>query len=252
MEVWRQDGPGQVCAVEFDSANAEEQEQEVAVVVFSDAVVDPSAMMITSFNTDATQGAMLASCGLLKVAGTAEAPWSEEDVIVGVLSHSGCMIDGSEVVGLAGDAEVGKGIGSQQDKGYRYDLGDGQVSEGGMEEEGCTAGQEDEEQEEDKRVLLVKEVVGQPDYVGIHPATGIACIDSAEAIRDVDAQKPVTEADGSLAESWETTEQRDEGEKRYDHHQDDGVAKGHHDKLRVCLILSTSEKLMLACEVAKR
>jgi hypothetical protein len=119
MEVWRQNGPGQVCAVEFNSANAEEQEQEVAVVVFSDAVVYPSAMMIASFNTDATQGAMLASGGLLKVAGTAEAPGSEEDVIVGVLSHGGCMVDGSEVVGLAGDAEVGEGIGSDEDKGYR-------------------------------------------------------------------------------------------------------------------------------------
>jgi hypothetical protein len=119
MEVWGQNGPGQVCAVEFDSANAEEQEQEVAVVVFSDAVIYPSAMMIASFNTDATQGAMLASCGLLKVAGTAEAPRSKENVIVGVLSHGGCMIDGREVVGLTGDAEVGKGIGSQQDKGDR-------------------------------------------------------------------------------------------------------------------------------------
>jgi hypothetical protein len=126
------------------------------------------------------------------------------------------------------------------------------VSKAGTEEESCTARQEDEEQEEDERVLLVKEVVGQSYYVGIHPAAGIAGIDSSEAIRDVDAQKPVTEADGRFAESWETTEQRYEGEKRYDHHQDDGVAKGHHDKLRVCLILSTSEKLMLACEVAKR
>jgi hypothetical protein len=119
MEVWGQNGPGQVCAVEFDSANAEEQEQEVAVVVLSDAVVYPSAMMIASFNTDATEGAMLASGGLLKVAGTAKAPWTEEDVIVGILSHGGCMIDGSEVVGLAGDAEIGEGIGSQQDEGDR-------------------------------------------------------------------------------------------------------------------------------------
>jgi hypothetical protein len=120
-----------------------------------------------------------------------------------------------------------------------------------MEEESCTACQKDEEQEEDERVLLVKEVVGQPDYGGIHPATCIACIDSAEAIGDVYAQKPVTEADGCFAESWETTEQRDEGEKRYDNHQD-GVAKCYHDKLRSALILGTPEKLMLACEVAKR
>jgi hypothetical protein len=83
---------------------------------------------------------------------------------------------------------------------------------GGTKEESCAACQEDEEQEEDKRVLLMEEVVGKPDYVGIHAATGIACIDSSEAIRDVDAQKPVTEADGCFAESWQTAEQRDECE----------------------------------------
>jgi hypothetical protein len=86
------------------------------------------------------------------------------------------------------------------------------VSKGGTKEESCAACQEDEEQEKDERVFLVEEVLGQPDYVGIHTATGIACIDSSEGIRDVYAQKPVTEADGCFAESWETTEQRYEGE----------------------------------------
>lgn len=117
------------------------------------------------------------------------------------------------------------------------------MRESSTEEEGRTACQEDEEQEQDERVLLVKEVVGQSCKTNVHTTAGIACVDSSEAIRDVYAQKPVTEANGCFAESRKSTEEGYEGEKRDDDHQDDGAAEGNHDKLQFGLILSASEKL---------
>lgn len=78
----------------------------------SNAIVYPRTVVITSCYTNTTQRAVLASCWLDEVAGTAEVVGSEEYVIVGVLSHCGCMIDGVEVVGLAGDAEIGESVGS--------------------------------------------------------------------------------------------------------------------------------------------
>lgn len=112
MKVWRQNGPGQKCTVELDDTDAQEQEQKIAVVVSSNTVIYPCAVVITSCYTYPTQRAVLASCGLDKVAGTAEVVGSEEYVIVGILSHCGCVIDGVEIVSLACDAEVGKGVGS--------------------------------------------------------------------------------------------------------------------------------------------
>lgn len=79
----------------------------------------------------------------------------------------------------------------------------------------------------------MEKVVDQSSYGSIHTATGIACINSSEAIRDVYTQKPVTEADRCFAESWESTEEGYECEKRDDDHQNDRVAKGDHDKLRL-------------------
>lgn len=68
--------------------------------------------MVASCYTYPTQRAVLASCGLDEVAGTAEVVGSEEYVVVRVLTHCGCMIDGVEVIGLAGDTEIGEGVGS--------------------------------------------------------------------------------------------------------------------------------------------
>lgn len=94
----------------------------------------------------------------------------------------------------------------------------------------------------------MEEVVGQSCDASVHTATSITGIHSSEAIGDVDAQKPVTEADGCFAKSWESTEKSYEREQRDNDHQNDGVAKSDHDKLQLRLILSTSESL-LACEV---
>jgi len=116
------------------------------------------------------------------------------------------------------------------------------MGESGTDEEGCTACQESEEQEQDERVLLVEEVIGQSCEASIHSAASIASIDSSEAIGNVDTQKPVTEADGCLAESWKSTEEGYEGEERDDDHQDDGVTEGDHDFLQLRLILSTPGK----------
>jgi len=68
-------------------------------------------VVITSCDAYTTQRAVLTSCRLDKVAGTAEVVGSEEYVIVGILSQCGRVVDGVEVVGLAGDAEVGEGVG---------------------------------------------------------------------------------------------------------------------------------------------
>lgn len=116
------------------------------------------------------------------------------------------------------------------------------MGESGTEEEGCAACQEDEEEEQDQRVFFVEEVVGQPCKASVHTATSVACVDSTEAIGNVYTQKPVTEADGGFAESWKSAEECYEGEQRDDDHQNDGVTEGDHDQLRLCLILSTSEK----------
>jgi len=78
--------------------------------VSSNTIVYPCTVVITSCDAYTTQRAVLTSCRLDKIAGTAEVVGSEEYVIVGVLSHRGCMIDGVEVVGLASDAEVGAGV----------------------------------------------------------------------------------------------------------------------------------------------
>ena len=77
----------------------------------SNTIVYPCAVVITSCDTYTTQRAVLTSCRLDKVAGTAEVVGSEEYVIVGILSQCGRVVDGVEVVGLAGDAEVGEGVG---------------------------------------------------------------------------------------------------------------------------------------------
>lgn len=113
------------------------------------------------------------------------------------------------------------------------------MGQSGTEEEGRTACQEDEEQKQDERVLLVKEIFGQSCKTSVHAAAGIACVDSSEAIGNVYAQKPVTEANGCFAESWKSTEEGYEGEKRNDDHQDDGVAEGNHGRLRLGFILNT-------------
>lgn len=77
----------------------------------SNAIVYPCTVVITSCDAYTTQRAVLTSCRLDKVAGTAEVVGSEEYVIVGILSQCGRVVDGVEVVGLAGDAEVGEGVG---------------------------------------------------------------------------------------------------------------------------------------------
>lgn len=73
------------------------------------------------------------------------------------------------------------------------------MRKGCAEEKECTACQEDEEQEQNQRVLLVEEVIGQACQVGVDAATSVACIEASEGIGNVDAQKSVTEADGSFA-----------------------------------------------------
>jgi len=113
------------------------------------------------------------------------------------------------------------------------------MGESGTDEEGCTACQESEEQEQDERVLLMEEVVGQSCDSSIQTTTGIAGINSSKAIGNVNTQKPVTEADGCSAESWKSTEEGYEGEERDDDHQDDGVTEGDHGFLQSRLILST-------------
>lgn len=79
----------------------------------------------------------------------------------------------------------------------------------------------------------MEEVIAETCQVGIHTATSVACIEASEGIGNVDAQKSVTEADGSFPQSGQSTKESYEGEERNDDHQNDGVAEGDHGNSRL-------------------
>jgi hypothetical protein len=46
LEIWIQDEPTQICAVEFQNTKTEEQPQEPTIVTLAEAVIDPRAVVV--------------------------------------------------------------------------------------------------------------------------------------------------------------------------------------------------------------
>ena len=88
LEMRSQDIPAEVCAVELDGAEGEQQSKKVPVIPAADAVVDPRAMMITHRYADTTEVTVLRSRRLEQFTGAAHVARAEQDMIVRVVMKS--------------------------------------------------------------------------------------------------------------------------------------------------------------------
>lgn len=113
-EIWTQDPPAQICAIDLQYRHADEEGQKPTVISTSQTIVDPGTVVVAFRHAVATEAAVFGPRWLQDMACRTHCAWPEQDVVKGIVGHSCGMVGWRDVVCCVRGTQEGEDVRSRE------------------------------------------------------------------------------------------------------------------------------------------